>query len=63
MSEHRAAFRQKLATGDAIPSRKPADWDSFVAAVRKAGTLDDFLGAEERGQGDQTRDPFEGWRE
>jgi antitoxin VapB len=52
--------RQDPATGDVILSRKPADWGGFVAAVGKGS---DFLGAEERSQGEQTRDPFEGWRE
>ena len=55
--------RQDPATGDVILSRKPADWNGFVAAVGKKAVAEDFLGAEERGQGAQTRDPFEGWRE
>ena len=55
--------RQDAATGDVILSRKPSDWDDFIAAIGRANALDDFLGPDERQTDAQARDPFEGWRE
>ncbi len=53
-------IRQDPDTGDVILSRKPASWDRFLAAVAQAEVPDDFLGVRER---NETRDPFDGWRE
>jgi antitoxin VapB len=50
-------------TGDVILSRKPATWDDFFAALKAADVPADFLSEQEREQGVQERDPFEGWRE
>ncbi|QKE41778.1 MAG: AbrB/MazE/SpoVT family DNA-binding domain-containing protein [Ferrovum myxofaciens] len=56
-------IRQDAETGDVILSRKPTDWDSFFSALQGVDVPVDFLDAEERDQGTQNRDPFEGWRE
>lgn len=50
-------------TGDIILSRKPANWDGFFSALKGADVPADFLDAQERNQGTQDRDPFEGWSE
>ncbi len=56
-------IRQDAETGDVILSRRPADWGGFFAALRAAEVPQDFLDANDRAQGVQERDPFEGWRE
>ena len=58
-------IRQDVETGDVLLSRRPANWDAFFAAVQqaKAGFPDEFLGADEREQGRQMRDPFDGWQD
>ncbi len=56
-------IRQDEETGDVILSRKPATWDDFFTALEGAEVPADFLNAEERSQGTQNRDPFEGWHE
>lgn len=57
-------IRQDPETGDVILSRKPATWDDFFAALKDADVPPaGFLDANERNQGTQARDPFEGWRE
>lgn len=56
-------IRQDPKTGDVILSRKPDNWDGFFAALQVADVPDDFLGTAERSQGNQDRDPFDGWRE
>ncbi|KXW58026.1 antitoxin [Ferrovum myxofaciens] len=56
-------IRQDTETGDVILSRKPMDWDGFFSALQGVDGPVDFLDAEERDQGTQNRDPFEGWRE
>jgi antitoxin VapB len=56
-------IRRDEETGDVILSRKPADWESFFAALKEAEIPADFLDTEERRQGSQERDPFEGWEE
>jgi antitoxin VapB len=53
-------IRQDAETGDVILSRKPTTWDGFFAALKEADIPADFLSAEERNQGTQDRDPFEG---
>lgn len=54
-------IRQDPETGDVVLSRKPADWDSFFAALNSLDVPDGFLGKEERAQGPQDRDPFKDW--
>jgi len=56
-------IRQDPETGDIILSRKPANWDGFFAALKGANVPADFLDAQERNQGTQDCDPFEGWSE
>ncbi|MDY7575709.1 AbrB/MazE/SpoVT family DNA-binding domain-containing protein [Actimicrobium sp. CCI2.3] len=53
-------IRQDPVTGDVILSRKPANWDDFFSALKNAEVPVDFLGAQERQQSTQDRDPFEG---
>jgi antitoxin VapB len=53
-------IRQDPETGDVILSRKPADWESFFAALRDNEVPADFLDAQERRQAPQDRDPLEG---
>jgi len=40
-----------------ILSRKPSTWDDFFSALEDAEVPADFLGAGERRQGHQVRDP------
>ena len=54
-------IRKDPETGDVILSRKPADWVDFFSALKGANVPADFLDANERDQGRQDRDPFEGW--
>lgn len=56
-------IHQDPETGDVILSRRPATWDGFFSALKEADVPADFLGAEERRQGAQERDPFESWAE
>ncbi len=55
-------IRKDPATGDVILSRRPEDWDGFLAAVQGANVPVDFLDATERllqGHADtKERDPF-----
>jgi antitoxin (DNA-binding transcriptional repressor) of toxin-antitoxin stability system len=44
-------------------SHKPELRNDFFAARTKGEAPVDFLNPEERDQGEQNRDPFEGWRE
>ncbi len=55
-------IRQDPATGDVILSRKPPDWDGFLAAIEGGSVPADFLDEAERDRGAQDRDPFAGWR-
>jgi len=55
--------RQDPESGDVILSRRPATWDEFFAALDGTDIPADFLGEQERNQGAQERDPFEGWTE
>lgn len=56
-------IRRDEATGDVILStRPPADWRAFMQTREQAGVVPaDFLPTRE--QGEQHRDPFEGWKE
>jgi antitoxin VapB len=56
-------IRQDAETGDVILSRKPAGWDEFFAALKGAEAPPDFLDENERNQGMEDRDPFEGYGE
>lgn len=56
-------IRKDPETGDIILSRKPASWDDFFAVLNGAEVPPDFLDVNERNQGTQDRDPFEGWVE
>jgi antitoxin VapB len=56
-------IRQDPETGDVILSRKPASWDDFFAALKRAEVPADFLDMTERRQESHERDPFEGWSE
>ncbi len=56
-------IRQDPVTGDVILSRKPANWDEFLVALKGTAVPDDFLSDTERNQGVQDRDPFKGWTE
>ncbi|GHT87371.1 antitoxin [Betaproteobacteria bacterium] len=56
-------IRQDAETGDVILSRKPASLDDFFAALAGVEVPEDFLSPAERDQGEQNRDPFEGWTE
>lgn len=56
-------IRRDPETGDVILSVKPANWDGFFTALEGTDVPADFLGAAEREQGSETRDPFAGWRE
>lgn len=56
-------IRRDQATGDVILSTRPAaDWRAFMQLRQQLATgPDDFMPARE--QGEQQRDPFEGWKE
>lgn len=51
-------IRRDETTGDVILSRKPDNWDDFFALIDKGAVPAGFLGAEERDQGEQDRDPL-----
>lgn len=48
---------------EVILSRRPATWDEFFLALKEANIPADFLSAQERHLGEQTRDPFAGYSE
>jgi antitoxin VapB len=56
-------IRQDPETGDLILSRKPESLDRFFAALDGLDVPGDFLSPTDRSQGEQSRDPFEGWSE
>jgi antitoxin VapB len=56
-------IRQDPETGDVILSRKPTNWDGFFSALHGVDVPVDFMNDQERNQGTQNRDPFEGWSE
>lgn len=53
-------IRRDAVTGDVILSRKPNSWDEFFLALQAADVPDDFMDSNEREQGEQGRDPFDG---
>lgn len=56
-------IRQDPITGDVILSRKPPDWEGFLALLAQGAAPADFLDEQERAQTQQDRDPFAGWSE
>lgn len=60
-------IRKDPETGDIILSRKPENWEGFLAALKEAQVPASFLDEKERATGqkakDANRDPFEGWEE
>lgn len=50
--------RRDPATGDVILSRRPADWDGFLAARAAATVPADFLAPADRTQASEDRDPL-----
>jgi antitoxin VapB len=56
-------IRKDPETDDVILSRKPENWDDFLALLKDANVPGTFLGEDERAQGTHTRDPFSGWDE
>ncbi|MBU3567960.1 AbrB/MazE/SpoVT family DNA-binding domain-containing protein [Polynucleobacter sp. UK-Pondora-W15] len=61
--EKEVFIRRDVNTGDLILSRKPENWDGFFSALQGADVPADFLSPEERNQGLQNRDPFDGVNE
>ncbi len=53
-------IRRDPETGNVILSRRPGDWPGFLHALEATEVPADFLGAEERQQTQQTRDPLQG---
>jgi antitoxin VapB len=53
-------IRRDPESGDVVLSRRPGDWDGFFSALKGAKVPVDFLSQEERQQGTQDRDPFDG---
>ena len=56
-------IRQDPDTGDVTLSRRPANWDGFLASLQGLEVPDSFLDADERSQSEQAHDPFDGWKE
>ncbi|MGA9658497.1 MAG: type II toxin-antitoxin system VapB family antitoxin [Asticcacaulis sp.] len=54
-------IRRDPKTGDVILSSKPTSWDAFFEALALADAPEDFMAGRE--QGEQDRDPFEGYEE
>ncbi len=55
--------RRDPKTGDVILSRKPDSWDGLFELYGGDQAPGDFMGAADRSQPSQDRDPFEGWKE
>ncbi len=55
--------RRDPKTGDVILSRKPDSWDGLFALYGRDEIPADFMGADDRAQPPQDRDPFAGWTE
>lgn len=56
-------IRQDPESGDVTLSRRPANWNGFIAALQGLEVPDGFLGVDERNQPVPKQDPFEGWKE
>jgi len=52
-------IRKDPCTGDVILSTGPDNWDGFLDALSATDIPIEFLGAQERQQDKQTRDPLE----
>lgn len=61
--EKEVFIRRDANTGDLILSRKPENWDGFFFALNDTDIPSDFLNPEDRNQGSQNRDPFDGVNE
>ncbi|TWG79497.1 antitoxin VapB [Cupriavidus gilardii J11] len=55
-TEREVYIRRDPATGDVILSRRPENWDGFIAAIQGNAVPADFLA--DRAQGEQVRDPL-----
>jgi antitoxin VapB len=53
-------IRRDPRTGDVILSRKPETWEGLFELYSNESVLDDFMGADDRRQPPQDRDPFDG---
>jgi antitoxin VapB len=51
-------IRRDPATDDMILSRKPANWDEFLARLEKSAAPVGFLDPADRGQGVEDRNPL-----
>ena len=58
--EKEVFIRRDADTGYLILSRKPENWNGFFLALKGADIPSDFLSPEDRNQGTQNRDPFDG---
>ncbi len=56
-------IRQDPITGDVVLSKKPTNWDGFLAFTQGATIPADFLSPVERKQQTSRPDPFAGWEE
>jgi antitoxin VapB len=56
-------IRKDQRTGDVVLSRRPDSWDGLLNALAQAEVPADFLSPEDRHQGEDMRDPLEGWKE
>jgi antitoxin VapB len=56
-------IRRDPKSGDVILSRKPASWDGLFELYDKSEAPSDFMSSDDRDQGVQHRDPFDGWTE
>lgn len=56
-------IRRDPATGDVLLSRRPNSWDGFFAPTKTNDVPADFMTPQDRAQGQQVRDPFDGFPE
>lgn len=52
-------IRKDPVTGDVILSRRPDSWGEFFSLLQVTSAPDDFLTADDRGQGATGRDPLD----
>jgi antitoxin VapB len=53
-------IRRNEETGDVILSRRPSNWEGFLNSLKDVEVPADFFSLDDRQQGQQARDPFEG---
>lgn len=53
-------IRRDPVTGDVVLSPRPASWEGFFALDATSDVPADFMSEQDRNQGRQERDPFEG---